>query len=119
MSIEDNKALVQRFFNEVVSQGNQEVVDELLDTRCRYFDAGSVRITNNREFINYLIKARLPFDNINVKIDSIIAEGSRVAVRCSYHLMYEGEHSSVPVMAEFHIENRKVREMWRCVAERS
>jgi len=119
MSIEDNKALVQRFFNEVVSQGNQEVVNELLDARCRYFDAGSVRTTNNREFIDYLIKARLPFDNINVKIDSIIAEGNRVAVRCSYHLLYGGEHSSVPVMAEFRIEGGRIREMWRCVAERS
>jgi predicted SnoaL-like aldol condensation-catalyzing enzyme len=116
MSIEDNKALVQRFFNEVVSQGDEEAVSELLSARCRYFDAGRVRTTSMRGFIDYLVEARQPFESISVDVDSIIAEGDRVAVRCSYHLTHKGEASSVPVMAEFRIEDRKIGEMWRFVA---
>ena len=116
MSIEENKARIQRFFSEVVGQGNLETVDELIASNCRYFDAGIVRSTSISEFIDYLIEARLPFESINVKIDNIIAEGNHVAVRCSYHLMLEGEHSMVPVMADFRIEEGKIVDMWRTVA---
>jgi len=116
MSIEENKAHVRRFFREVVGQGNLEVIDELLAASCRYFDAGSLRTKGISEFIDYLVHARKPIDSIHVKIDNMIAEGNRVAVRCSYHLILEGEHSVVSVMADFHIEEEKIVEMWRTVA---
>ncbi len=119
VSIQDNKVHVQRFFEEVVSRGNQETVNELLATSCRYFDAGILKTTGCDEFNVYLIEARKPFDSITVEIDNIIAEGNQVAVRCSYHLMLKGEHSVVPVMAEFRIEEGKIVEMWRTVATRN
>ena len=116
MSIENNKAHVRRFFREVVSNGKLEYIDELLDARCRYFDAGILRTSGLSEFIDYVIQARQPFDSINVKIENIIAEGNEVAVRCSYHLELEGEHSVAPVMADFRIEECRIIEMWRAVA---
>jgi predicted SnoaL-like aldol condensation-catalyzing enzyme len=70
------------------------------------------------EFNAYLAEARRPYDGINVEIDNIIAEGDQVAVRCSYHLMLEGEHTVVPVMADFRIKSGKIVEMWRTVAAR-
>lgn len=118
MSIQDNKVHVHRFFEEVVSRGNQESVYELLASSCRYFDAGILKTTGCDEFNVYLIDARKPFDSITVEIDNIIAEGNQVAVRCSYHRMLKGEHSVVPVMAEFRIEEGKIVEMWRAVAAR-
>jgi predicted SnoaL-like aldol condensation-catalyzing enzyme len=116
MLIQNNKIHVQRFFDEVVSQGNQETVNELLATSCRYFDAGILKTTGCDEFNAYLIEARKPFDSINVEIDNIIAEGNQVAVRCTYHLILEGEHSVVPVMADFRLEDGKIVEMWRAIA---
>jgi predicted SnoaL-like aldol condensation-catalyzing enzyme len=116
---EDNKTVVMRFFKEIVGQGNLDVVNALLAPNCRYFDAGSVRTTNVSEFIDYLKEARLPFDSIYVKIDNIIAEGGRVAVRCSYHLVIAGEHSVVLVMADFLLEDGRIVEMWRCVPPRN
>jgi predicted SnoaL-like aldol condensation-catalyzing enzyme len=116
MSIADNKSRVRRFFREVVSAGNLQAVDELLDAGCQYFDGGSLRTRGLDEFTEYLIEARRPFDSINVKIENMIAEGSQVAVRCSYHLMLEGKHSVVPVMADFRFEEGKIVEMWRTVA---
>jgi ketosteroid isomerase-like protein len=105
-----------RFFDDVVGQGDIDVVNALLAPDCRYFDAGSLRTSNVPEFIEYLENARLPFDSIDVEIDSMIAEGNRVAVRCSYHLVVAGEHSVAPVMADFLIEEGKIAEMWRCVS---
>lgn len=112
---EDNKTIVMQFFEEVVSQGNIDVINELLAPNCRYFDAGNIRTTNIPEFIDYLKEARMPFDSIYVKIDNLIAEGNRVAVRCSYHLVIAGEHSVALVMADFLVEDGKIVEMWRCV----
>ena len=118
-TIENNKTVVKHFFREVVGQGDLDFVNALLAPNCRYFDAGSVRTTNVSEFIDYLKEARLPFDSIDVKIDNIIAEGNRVAVRCSYQLVIAGEHSVVLVMADFLIEDGNIVEMWRCVPARS
>ena len=112
---EMNKTVVRQLFKEVVSQGNVDVVDSLLAPNCRYFDAGSIKTTTIPEFIDYIKKARSPFDSIDVKIDNIIAEGNRVAVRCSYHLVIAGELSVKLVMVDFLLENGKIVEIWRCV----
>ena len=56
MSIEDNKTRVRRFFREIVSDGNLEAIDELLDARCRYFDAGILKTRGLSEFIDTPVK---------------------------------------------------------------
>ena len=116
MTTEDNITRVRRFFGEVVGGGNLEAIEELLDTGCRYFDAGSLRTSGSSEFTVYLIEARKSFDSIDVEIENIIADGNKVAVRCSHRLVLEGEQSVVPVMADFLFEEGKIIEMWRCVA---
>ena len=119
MAIEDNKAHIRRFFREVVSHGDMGAINELLGADCRYFDAGMLRTKGLSEFTKYLIKARKPFDSIDVKIEDIIAEGNKVAVRCSYHLIQKDDHIVVPVMAHFRINEGKIIEMWRTVAARN
>ena len=116
---EENKRTVIYFFNEVVGQGNEDAVNELLAPNCRYFDAGRVKTTNVQEFIDYLKKARMPFDSIKIEIDNIIAEGNQVAVRYSYHSVLAGELMVVPAMAAFLIEDGKIVEMWRYIPTRS
>ena len=116
---EYNKNIVKHFFNEVVGQGNIDVVRVLLAPNCKYYDAGSIKTTNIPEFIDYLEKARQPFDSIDVKIDNIIAEGNRIAVRYLYHSVLNGEFIVVPAMAEFLIEDGKIIEMWRYIPPRS
>ena len=118
-AIESNKSMVRNFFKEVVGQGNINVVNALLAPDCRYFDAGRIKTTNVPEFIDYLKQARLPFDSIDVKIDNIIAEGNRVAVRYQYHSLISGEQSVVPAMADFLIKDGKIIEMWRYVPARN
>jgi predicted SnoaL-like aldol condensation-catalyzing enzyme len=113
---EKNKTVVRQLFKEVVSQGNVDVVDSLLSPN---FDAGSIKTTTIPEFIDYIKKARSPFDSINVEVENIIADGDRVAVRCSYHLVRAGEHSVRLVMVDFLLENGKIVEIWRCIPARS
>jgi predicted SnoaL-like aldol condensation-catalyzing enzyme len=116
---DDNKNMIIYFFNEVVGQGNEDAVNVLLAPNCKYFDAGRIKTTNVQEFLDYLKRARAPFDNIKIEIDNIIAEGNQVAVRYSYHSVLSGELIVVPAMAEFLIEDGKIVEMWRYIPARS
>jgi pimeloyl-ACP methyl ester carboxylesterase len=118
-AIENNKSMVKHFFREVVGQGNIDVVNALLAPNCRYFDAGRIKTKNVPEFIDYLKKARQPFDSIDVKFDNIIAEENRVAVRYTYHSVLSGELIVVPAMADFLIEDGKIIEMCRYIPARS
>ena len=116
MIIKERKARVRRFFDRVVGEGDLAAVDELLGAGCTYRDAGRLSTTGRGEFANYLVAARSPFDQIHVEIQDIIAEGDRVAVRCTYHLTVAGEHSTAAVMAVFRFDQAKIVEMWRTVA---
>jgi len=117
--LEENKNKVIYFLNEVVGQGNETAVNELLAPNCKYYDAGKVKTSNIQEFIDYLKKARMPFESIKIEIDNIIAEGNWVAVRYTYLSVLGGEHIVVPAMADFLIENGKFVEMWRYIPARN
>lgn len=117
--LEENKSKIIYFFNEVVGQGNENAVNEILASNCRYYDAGIVKTTNIHEFIDYLKKARMPFESIKIEIDNLIAEGNWVAVRYSYFSVIGGELIVVPAMADFQLEDGKIVEMWRYIPARS
>ena len=119
LNLEENKSKVIYFFNEVVGQGNENAANALLAPNCRYYDASKIKTTKVQEFIDYLKKARKPFESIKIEIDNIIAEGNWVAVRYSYYSVLEGELIVVPAMADFLIENGKIVEMWRYIPARS
>ena len=118
-NLEENKNKVIYFFNEVVGQGNETAINELLAPDCKYYDAGKVKTTNIQEFIVYLKKARMPFESIKIEIDNLVAEGDWVAVRYSYFSVLGGELIIVPAMADFLIEDGKIVEMWRYIPESS
>jgi len=116
---EVNKDMVIYFFNEVVGLGNEDAVKEILAPNCKYYDAGRVKTTNVQEFIDYLKKAREPFESIKIEIDNIIAEGNWVAVRYTYNSVLSGELLVIPAMADFLIEDEQISEMWRYIPARS
>ena len=96
MSLEDNKALVHRFVDEVQSGGNTDLIDEICSP----------------EFVNHSAPPDLPADREGIKIlttmfkgafpdsyftvEDIIAEGDRVVTRKTFHGTHEGEFIGVP-----------------------
>ncbi len=113
--LEENKSKIIYFFNEVVGQGNENSVNAILASNCRYYDAGKVKTTNIQEFIDYLKKSRMPFESIKIEIDNLVAEGNWVAVRYTYFSVLGGELIVVPAMADFLIEDGKIVEVWRYI----
>jgi steroid delta-isomerase-like uncharacterized protein len=93
---ENNKALVRRFVDEVQSAGNIDAIDELCSP----------------EFVNHSAPPGLPADCEGIKIvtamfreafpdsyftvEDMIAQGSKVATRKTFHGTHEGEFMGLP-----------------------
>ena len=75
MSIEENKAVVRRFFEELLSTDNFAVADEILSPGFRFYFAGSPE----------------PFPDRRILVEDMIAEGDKVSARFTMHGTHKGE----------------------------
>ncbi len=87
---DQNKAIVQRYIEEVYNQGNVNVVEELVTTD--YVNHGGLSdqapgATGLKQFIPQL---RTIFPDEHLTLDLVVAEGDKVA----YHWTARGTHSA-------------------------
>jgi predicted ester cyclase len=120
MTIEDNKAVVRRFIEEVFVQASPEAADELAapDFTPHSWPGVKPGIENLKQG-QQRVSAGLA--DISMKIEDMIAEGDRVAVRLTAHARQEGEFMGLPpsgreyTISETHIfrvTDGKVAEHW-------
>jgi steroid delta-isomerase-like uncharacterized protein len=119
-----NKALVQRWFDEVWNKGRGDVIDELFATdgiAHGLADDPSQPITGPLGFHPFHETFRGAFPNIEIVVEDIIAEGDKVAARCSVRGKHAGDHlgiaaSNSPVdftgIAIVRIRDGKIVEAW-------
>lgn len=101
---------------DVLTEGKMDVLEDILAPDCTYTDGGKLKYTTRADFTNYVSETRKEFIKTKVIIEDIIAEGDRVAARCTYHLETERKCYVIPVMGIFHFRNGKVVEIWRNIA---
>jgi predicted ester cyclase len=98
MSLAANKALAQRWFEEVWNQGKESTIDELFHPQGKAYgfpEPGSVLIgpeafkTIHRQFHS-------AFGNIHVHLDDLVAEGDRVAIRWTVTMKHTGDGFGFP-----------------------
>ena len=91
MSLEDNKALVQRFIDEVMNAGNTAAIADFCVPGSMF--AGG---------IEGQIKAmKTAFPDLHFTIDDIVAEGSKVAIRVTTHATNTGPMVGLPAFGRF------------------
>jgi steroid delta-isomerase-like uncharacterized protein len=121
---EENKQLVRRWFDEVWNKGRAEAIDEMFD---EYGIAHGLSedpakpITGPRDFRPFHTLFREAFPNMVIVIEDLVAEGDRVAARCSVRAKHEGDFmgraaTQAPVeftgMTIVRIDNGKIVEAW-------
>ncbi len=116
MKLEQNKAIVSGYLNEVVDKGNLSAFDS-------YFSEDVV-FNNSKEFKQTLVRMqaiRGAFPDQRLTIEDQIAEGDKVVTRVTFHGTHQGEFNGIAAtgkqlkysgIAIDRIANGKVVEMW-------
>ena len=122
MSLEENKALIRRFYEEVWNKGNIAVVDDIFapdyvrhDLRPGIAPSGP----EGQKAIARLFRAAFP--DTRMTLDLLIAEGDLVMGRWTTRATHTGEWGGVPPTGKqavftgvniFRIAGGKVVELW-------
>ena len=96
MSTEQNKALVRRFNEEVIDQGNMSLIDKLFapDYVAHPTPPG---IPPGREGFKLVCAMYFSaFSDIKTTIHDMIAEGDMVAARWTHNCTHKGEFMGIP-----------------------
>ena len=91
MSVEENKAIERRFFEEVVNKGNLAVLDELLAPN--FVDrSGLPGIAPDREgYKQFFAMAHSAFPDFHSTLEDMFAEGDKVVQRFTARGTHKGE----------------------------
>ena len=116
MSTEDNKALVQRFYEEIINQGNLAALDQFVDPTAVNHTVPAGLPQGPSQFLRLHLNA-LP--DMKATVEDLLADGDKVVALVSYRGTHQGAFRSISptgkpitVMAIniFRIENgKKVR----------
>jgi steroid delta-isomerase-like uncharacterized protein len=121
---DQNKALVRRWFEEVWNKGRADAIDEMFDENGiahGLSDDPANPITGPTNFRPFHTMFREAFPNMMIVVEDMIAEGDKVAARCSVRAQHEGAFmgraaTQSPVnftgMVMVRIYNGKIVEAW-------
>jgi steroid delta-isomerase-like uncharacterized protein len=91
MPVAENKAFIQRWFDEVWNQGRAELIDELSapDLTATGLGNSTAPTRGSAPFKAFYTNMRQTFPDLQVKVEETIAEGDLIAVR----LTAKGTHT--------------------------
>jgi steroid delta-isomerase-like uncharacterized protein len=122
MSIEQNKAVVRQFVEEVINQGNISLIDELLTSDFVEHEELPPGMPAGREATKAMFTMmRSAFPDTKATIEHLIAEGNEVALHITWTGTHEGEFMDIPPTGKsvsingvdiFGIAEGKIAEHW-------
>lgn len=92
MSIEDNKALLRRFF-EVANKGTLSIIDELCAPEYVYH--GTTGDMTREQFKQYAAGLLAVFPDLIGSVDDMIAEGDKIAARYTLQGTHQGAFKGI------------------------
>jgi steroid delta-isomerase-like uncharacterized protein len=103
MSVQANKAILDRHFNQVLNQGQLDVIDEIytsdytLDAPVRSDGSSQARgLTQGREQLKQRVALfRTAFPDIHFSQDDVVGENDTVVVRYTYRGTHRGVFAGV------------------------
>ena len=121
MGTQENKVLVRRFIDEVFIKGNPDAVDKLVTTDFTPHSWG--KMPSGIEPLKQAIRrVHAGLTDASFKIEDMIAEEDRIAVRVTAHGTHTGEFMGMPATGKaytisethiFHVRDGKIAEHWR------
>lgn len=98
MSESANKALMQRWFEEVWNQGKESAIDELFQPqgKAHGFPTPDATLIGPEGFKTVHRQFRSAFGNLHIEIHDLLAEGDRVALRWTSTATHSGDGLGFP-----------------------
>lgn len=123
MSIETNKAVITRYFEEAWNQGKLDVLDEIIDPHYINHSPGMPNPKPGPEGLKPIIAGmRKAFPDLRFEIKNMVVTDKQVAIHCVMHGTHQGDLFGMPPTGKIvkvnqiqieHIVNGKIIEHWR------
>lgn len=123
-TLEENKALIRRWFEEVWNKGRADAIREMLaeDGVVHGLSEDAAKpLRGPQDFLPFHTQFREAFPNIEVMVEDTIAESDRVVARCSVRGKHSGDSlgfKATGTQVEFdgiaivRVKNGKIVEAW-------
>jgi predicted ester cyclase len=95
MTVAENKAVVQRFYDEFVHGGKLEVADEIISPDCVFFMAQTPVATGPEGFRQAREMFLRGFPDLHFTVEELICEGDAVVERLTVTGTHRGEFMGV------------------------
>ncbi len=124
MSIEENKLILRRFWEEIFNDRNLAAIDEIFAPNWVYHGAGGHEVHGPEELKKFLSMYFKAFPDFHADIEDLFAEGNNVASRAICRGTHKGElmgiaptnkQIEVPVIAISHLSDNQIVEDFELV----
>ena len=119
MSIETNKAIVRRYFDQVLNKQRHNLAEEFLAEDIELQGTGlAPGLDDVKQFLTMFTAA---FPDAHYTIENMVAEGDRVVARTSFNGTHQAEMQGIPATGKkvsmpgitiFRLDNGKIAEGW-------
>jgi steroid delta-isomerase-like uncharacterized protein len=119
MSIETNKAIVRRYFDQVLNEQRHNLAEEFLAEDIELQGTGlAPGLDDVKQFLTMFTAA---FPDAHYTIENMVAEGDRVVARTSFNGTHQAEMQGIPATGKkvsmpgitiFRLDNGKIAEGW-------
>ncbi len=97
MSVEENKAILRRGYEEIHNKGNLAAVDELIATNFVDHDPLNAGLPPGPQGVKEgFAMLRAAFPDLHVTVEDMIAEGDKVVARLTMRGTHKGELMGIP-----------------------
>lgn len=122
MSIEQNKTVVRRIYDEVLNQENKAVIDEIFADDVTIYDPFTGVTKGPESFRQLLNIFDTGFPGHRVTVHQVVAEGEYVSVLHTHHATHTGPFMGLPGTGKqvnveglelYRLRNGRIVEFWR------
>lgn len=121
MSVEANKAVIGRFFEDIFNQGHLDVADEIVAANYVNHNPAPGETPGVAGLKQFVTTLRTAFPNLHFTIDDLIAEADKVTTRWTVTGTHQEEFAGIPATGKpvtvtainiHRIVDGKVQEGW-------
>jgi steroid delta-isomerase-like uncharacterized protein len=100
-TIEKNKAIAHRLFEEVSANKNLAVIDEIIDQNITVRGARGSIVSSRDEYKQFIVSLHEAFPDVKHTVEELIAEGDKVMVRWRWRGTHQGTYVGIDATGKY------------------